>query len=403
MFALVRAVGRFWAVVCFVALSCGSLSARELSLYLDADFQDHENSARSIQVGLETAIAMHSGLLPEGVNLRVVPKDHRGNVKRSAVHFREYLSDPEAIAVVGGLHSPPYLEYRDYVNENNILLLLPWSAAGPITRGSFDGRNWIFRLSVDDTKAGGVLARHAIETRKCQAPALLLWESGWGRSNERTMSAAFETLGMPDIPRVFFSGNLNSDDAKLVAANVAATQADCVLFVGNAREGVEIISALAQMDETFQLISHWGITGGRFAEFVPEQTRDRVGLEILQTCFSYETDHPALQFAKDLFPEDFDTEGRILAPTGFFHGYDLATVFLTALATVDMSQDINALRSAVREALENPDLSAAGLMKSYSGPFSAYSDENPDAHEALGMGDLCLTSYDSQGRVRPPE
>jgi len=47
----------------------------------------------------------------------------------------------------------PYIKNRGLINKNNIPLLVPWAAGGPITRYP-QSDNWVFRLSIDDSKAG---------------------------------------------------------------------------------------------------------------------------------------------------------------------------------------------------------------------------------------------------------
>jgi branched-chain amino acid transport system substrate-binding protein len=125
---------------------------RTIKIYHDADYSNHESSALSMMMGLNTALD-EVGFQLQGYRLELVPKNHRGNSARSKQHMKEFIEDPDALFILGGLHSPPYIRYRDYINENQVLLLIPWAAGGPITRYD-QGLNWVFRLSIDDTKAG---------------------------------------------------------------------------------------------------------------------------------------------------------------------------------------------------------------------------------------------------------
>ncbi|NRB35313.1 MAG: ABC transporter substrate-binding protein [Rhodobacteraceae bacterium] len=370
-------------------------------MYLDAEFHDHAPAARAIEVGVNTALIALKDDLPDGVTVRLVRKDHRGNVKRTTRHLREYLADPNALAVIGGLHSPPYLKHRDYVNENRILLLLPWSAAGPITRTDHS-ENWIFRLSVDDTKAGARIVSHALDVKSCENPALWLWDSGWGRSNEQTMTAALAERGISEPNVLYFSGSLDSEQAKVEALRLVGSGSDCALLVANAAEGSKLILALAKLHASTRVVSHWGITGGLFSELVSAEMREQVGLEVLQTCYSFRHQHPALELARQTYAMEFGASGQIQAPTGFFHGYDIAALLIAALSSASQDASITELRAHVRDRFENAHLSVDGLMRHYERPFSPYSEANPDAHEALGASDLCVTRYDEAGQLIPP-
>lgn len=122
-------------------------------IYFDADQTSGANSADAIFLGAKAAFAQNGNKLG-GRDVELVRLDHRGNSKRSWLNLNKYLKDDNALAVFGGVHSPPYLSHLDKINESGAVLLLPWSAAAPLTRGS-ETQNGIFRLSVDDAKAGG--------------------------------------------------------------------------------------------------------------------------------------------------------------------------------------------------------------------------------------------------------
>jgi branched-chain amino acid transport system substrate-binding protein len=154
-----------------------SLSAQEptpIRLYIDADYTIAKSSAISIERGVRTALSEVDDQFA-GRPIELVRKDHRGSLPRSKRHLDQYLKDEQALAVVSGLHSPPLLAHRDFIKNQEILVLDPWAAAGPITRFP-STENWIFRLAVDDTKAGQVIVDHALgrcsETSLRPAPTL---------------------------------------------------------------------------------------------------------------------------------------------------------------------------------------------------------------------------------------
>lgn len=389
--------------ICLCGLVSGlAAQPRTLSLYLDAEFQEHEPGARAIEVGLLAALHAARDRLPAHLTLQILRMDHRGNVKRSHRHMRDYLNDGSALAMIGGLHSAPYLAYREFVNDNRILLLLPWSAAGPLTR-SAGAENWIFRLSVDDSKAGQRMVEHAIGSKGCARPALWLWDAGWGHSNEDTMRRALREHGIADPLVFYFSGNLIESHARIEALELAGSGADCALLVANAADGAKLVNALAATGDQVSIISHWGLTGGRFHLRTTPVARQAVALEVLQTCYAYQPDHPSMVYARHAFPNDFDAEGRILAPSGFFHGHDLGLILIEALRDAPEGATITVLRAHVHHRLQSGDITVDGFLRGYDRPFRSYTPDDRDAHEALGAGDLCFSSYDAAGRLRPPQ
>jgi len=180
--------------VLFLVNLSPEVSAETIRLYLDADQTGSQSSSISIERGIRTALSEVGNKLG-GRDVEIVLKNHRGNNSRSKSNLQESLDDKQALAVFAGLHSPPLLAHRDFSNDNQVLLLNPWAAAGPVSRPA-SSENWIFRLSVDDSKAGQLIVSHATLQDHKQHPALLLENTGWGKSNERTMTTACAELGI---------------------------------------------------------------------------------------------------------------------------------------------------------------------------------------------------------------
>lgn len=258
-----------------------------LHLYLDADLTHATTSSRSIEQGILTALdEIDNRLL--GYSIELIKLDHRGNSRRSLDNLKIFLDDPRALAVFGGLHSPPLLANRTFINENRILHLIPWAAAGPITRYE-KGENWIFRLSIDDTKAGDVLVRHAVKVRHSKHPALLLEETGWGKSNEKTMKKALERFGASHAGIFWFKWGTREHSARIILRKIIQSGADSILMVANAPEGKLFAKAMADFskEKRIPFISHWGITGGDFPKVVTSKLREKIEFDFLQTSFSF--------------------------------------------------------------------------------------------------------------------
>ncbi len=179
-----------------IATAVGAATSNPLRIYVDADRTRHYASARSIEMGITTAFDQ-AGNTVQGRPVEILTLDHRGNVALSRMNLEKALADPHTLFLLGGMHSPPLIHNRDFINARRLLTLVPWAAGGPITRHP-DPHNWIFRLSVDDDKAGVYLSRHATTVGTCRRPHLLLEHTAWGESNRRTMSEALRaTTGSP--------------------------------------------------------------------------------------------------------------------------------------------------------------------------------------------------------------
>lgn len=393
------------AVLCVAlstALFAKDKNLPEIHVYHDSDYSTHRQSAVAIKMGFLTALEEVDSQT-QGFKIKLLSRDHRGNSNRSFLNFKRFLKDLSGLFVLGGLHSPPYIKYREFINTNQIPLLVPWAAGGPITR--YDkGENWVFRLSVDDTKAGIKLVEFARHS-ECKNPHLLLERTPWGKSNYKSIG---EALGNPEATVTWFDWGMKESSAKIHIREMLAKNSDCILFVGNAIEGKQLVSAMADYpkEQRIPIISHWGITGGNFFEQAKVDLATGIDLHFIQTCFSFqhrplsEQADKVWKNAKRMFADEFAERDFLFAPTGFIHGYDIAKVALAAMDKIELTGDMSKDRVAFRNALEQIDKPVKGLIKTYQNPYSKWSAQNPDAHEALGIDDLCMAYFQSNGSTK---
>lgn len=374
-------------------------------IYISADRTGAKESGISIEQGIMTALD-EIDYKVNGKTIELVVLDHRGSTPRSKEHLNKYLEDDKALAIFSGLHSPPLLSERDFINQNKILMLDPWAAATPITRYP-SSENWIFRLSIDDSKAGYIISRYAIEKDKFKKPYLLLEKTGWGESNEKTMKSALSKYGIDSVEGAWFNWNLGINQAKLLLRQAKESGSDVIFFVGNAPEGKVFAKAMSELEEGERLPirSHWGITGGDFPNIIDKETRDKIDLVFIQTSFSFldMDDHKlgnqVFERSVKLFPDIIKDVKDIKAPTGFVHSYDLSKILIEAIRQGDFEGGIVKTRDSIRVNLENLQNPIEGLVKTYRNPFSVYSSKNIDAHEALGIDDYVMARYGDDNEI----
>jgi len=385
---------------CVMAAAFGQNSYK---IYLDADFTGTKASSISIQQGINVALSEENFIIDK-VKFELVAKNHRGNSLRSKRNLETFLKDNQALAVFSGLHSPPLLANKQFINNNQILTLDPWAAAGPITRAK-DKNNWIYRLSIDDSNAGKFISNQSVKEQFRQ-PYLLLEDTGWGRSNERTMKKALAVNNIEPLGVTWFNWGLGINHAKVLLRDIKASGADVIFFVGNAPEGKTFANAMIALTQDIQLPirSHWGITGGDFAEVINAKARKNLDLRFIQTKFSF-LNQPSSPLAKQVFAQtkniypEINSVDDIKAQTGFIHGYDLTKIFIAAIKQAGLSGIKTDDMLAIKTALENLQKPVAGLIKNYNKPFSAYSLTNKNAHEALSITDYAMGYYQANNSI----
>lgn len=373
-------------------------------IYLDADQSNSSSSGQAIKLGIETALS-EAGHQLGGKQVEVVIKDHHGSTPRSQYHLDQFLSDDTALLVFGGLHSPPLLASRDFINDNEILTLVPWAAATPITRPKTDN-NWIFRLSLDDSKAGTLIINDAINASRLSKPYLLLEDTGWGKANEKTMTKALAENNLSAHGRYFFKWGIGDHEARSVLEKAVSEGADSFVLVSNAPEGITFAKAMLSLEVYKQrpIRSHWGITGGTFASTLGADALRQLDLRFIQTRFSF-LDKPLPQLAKTVLNQASTIQGKVItpdtlkAPAGFIHAYDLTRLLIQAANEVQLTGEVKKDRRLLKHALEHLKAPVQGLIKRYESPFSAYSPVLADAHEALDKQDFVMARFRENGAI----
>lgn len=309
-------------------------------------------------------------------------RDHRRNPARGVANVRELAGMEDVAAIVGGKHTPVILAELEVIHEFGIPYLVPWAAGTTIIDNGYTP-NYVFRVSVRDEHAGGVLVEHA-QSRGLRRPGLILEQTGWGRSNERALREALMDRGLSPVGMEWFIWGERCFEK--ILGRLMASNADALIFVGNAPDGVNFIRALADNPQAAALpvISHWGIVGGDFVLPLGKKL-DQVDLVFLQTFSFFAPPYPdraeqVVRAYTRMFPESGDIRD-ITAPTGVAHAYDLVHLLALAISRAGVTD-----RAAVREALENLDFHR-GMVRDYAPPFTA------DRHDALDRSDYCMARY----------
>ncbi len=377
-------------------------------IHLDRDMTDTYPASRAIEAGLRVAFADFDGsdLIPgREVRIEFVAHDHRKNMYRSKRHMDAFIADPRGLAFVADAHSPQLIKYRDHLNANQALTLVPWAAGGPITRAATE-ENWIFRLSVDDQKAGAVIAADAVRNLGCRDYHLILIDNPWGRSNARTLSEGLARFGRRPSSIQWLPWRADIAYARRLFQTLRPDAEDCVLLVAGAESAAVALAMLdLPWDKRPRLLSHWGIAVSNFPYHVQHAQREAIGLRFVQSCHNlFDKDRPivrrALERLADVGGGQYWAGEHIPAAAGFAHAHDLGRLLIAAMRQASLTGDVLEDRARIRAALERLETPVEGLIKTYWRPFAPYKPGRRDAHEALDLADLCMASFDSENVIR---
>jgi len=372
-----------------------SLSFAQSPLYigLDADMS---------AVAKEGGIAIQRGALIaiEEINkaggilnrpLELVTKDHRGNPARGIANIKAFSKQPDLVAVLGGVHTPVALKELPILHENKMIYLDPWAAGTPIVKNDYKP-NYVFRISVRDEQAGKVLIKHA-KKLGANKVGLLLESTGWGRSNEKSMTNAAIENGVGIAAIEWF--NWGQKDMTKEISSLISQGAEAILLVANAPEGVVAAKSLLELKHTKSLpiISHWGIASGTFVENIGLDNLEKLNLSVLQTYSFTKPTNPELndkiiKIYQKMFDSNVTAESMPGA-VGTAHAYDLIHILAKAIKQAKSTKT-----SEIRTELERLPLHK-GLVKTYSPAFTE------EKHDALWAEDYIISHFDSQGNLVP--
>jgi len=344
-------------------------------------------SGEAIKRGLQIAIdeINAKGGVLGGRKLELVIRDDEGNPQKGVIIARELVEREKVAAVFGGLHTTVALAQVPVWQELKTPYMGAWAAGTNITRNG-QTPNYVFRVSANDDYVDRFLSRYAIEVLKKGKPGLLLENTPWGQSNEAGLTKWFGEKGIKAVGVERF--NWNDPDMSPQLLRLKSAGADHIVLVANAPEGAQVLRSKAKLGWDTAMISHWGISGGRFAELTGDLSE---GVTFLQTYTFSGKQNERGQYVLKMLREKHGVKepGDVIAPVGTANAYD--GLHLVALA---LDQSGSTEGSKVRDALENLKGEYKGLIKTYKRPFT------PEQHDALTDEDYVMVVWKG-GKIVP--
>jgi branched-chain amino acid transport system substrate-binding protein len=334
-----------------------------------------EGITRGLTIAIDEINAA-GGLL--GRRVELVRRDDESNPSKGQVAARELIDQEKVAALFGGIDSPVALAIVPIANQAKVPFVSVWAAATPITRNGAKP-NYVFRVSAVDALVDKALANYAIKTFQAKKLGLVLINNPWGESNDKGLHAAAKEDGI-EIAGV---EKFEDGDVDMVAqlTRLKAAGSDALILVGNAAPGAQVMKSLQRTGWSVPVVSHWGISGGRFPELAGSGAQK---VEFIQTYSFFGKQGPVGEkVLAELAAKYPDIKGPadVVPPVGVANAYD--AMHLVALAiTRSGGTDGDKMREAF-ESLERYE----GLIKTYDHPFSA---EN---HDALNEHDYIMVHF----------
>ena len=345
-------------------------------------------SGEAITRGLTLAIDEINGKggLLGGRMLELVQRDDESTPPKGLIAARELLADKDVVAIFGGIDTPVSMAMIPVLNKEKRVYMGVWAAGTGITRNGANP-NYAFRVSAVDALVDIRLLKFAHQKFGAKKAGLMLINNPWGQSNENGLKAASKADPTVEIAGVEKYENADVDLVPQLT-RLKEAGADCIILVGNAAPGAQVMKSLERMGWNVPVVSHWGISGGRF----PELAGAKAGVpDFVQTYSFFGKQNPVgqrvLAELQKKYPQIKGPQD-VFAPVGTADAYDATHILALAIAQAG-STDADAVRTAL-EGLKTP---YQGLIKTYAPPFT------PENHDALGPDDYVMVHYQGDSIV----
>ncbi len=367
----------------FAALGISGAAAQDIKIgFVGALSGLSAKSGEAITRGMEVAIDeinAKGGVL--GRKLVLIKRDDESNPAKGQIAARELIQNEKVAAIFGGIDTPVAMAIVPIVNKEKVPYIGTWAAGTLITRNGANP-NYVFRVSAVDVLVDKALVNYAAKTYGSKKPGMMLINNPWGESNEKGLTAA---LGDSKIPSAGVEKFEEKDlDMTPHLSRLRANGADAIFLVSNAGPGAQVMKSLERMNWNVPVISHWGISGGRFPELAGAWSQKVVFIQTY-SFFGQQSDvgKQKVSALMKKYP-DIKSVADITPPVGYANAYDAMHLTARAIATGG-GIDGDKIREGFYKIGEHK-----GLIKTYKQPFT------PANHDALTENDYIMVKYQGE-------
>ncbi len=340
-------------------------------------------SGEAITRGMEVAIdeINAKGGLLGGRKLVLVKRDDESNPAKGQIAARELIQNEKVAAIFGGIDTPVAMAIVPIANKEKTPYVGTWAAGTLITRNGA-APNYVFRVSAVDVLVDKALVNYASKAYSAKKPGMMLINNPWGESNEKGLTAA---LGDTNIASAGVEKFEEKDiDMTPQLARLKANGADAIFLVSNAGPGAQVIKSMERMNWNVPVISHWGISGGRFPELAGAWSQKVVFIQTY-SFFGQQNDVGKQKVAALMkkYP-DIKSVADITPPVGYANAHDAMQLTAMAIAAGGGTEG-----DKIREGFYKVG-EYKGLIKTYKQPFT------PANHDALSENDYIMVKYQGE-------
>ena len=288
-----------------------------------------------------------------GRPLLLVERDDEAKNEVGVQIAQELINKEQVVATMGFINTGVALASQRFYEENEIPVINNVATGTLITQQFLppaNAKNYIFRMSANDTIQSGMIVEEAIGRRGFKKPAILADSTNYGQFGRADLVKALAAKGIKPVTEEKFNIGDTDMTAQLLRAKEAG--ADVILTYGIGPELAQIANGMAKLGWKLPLIGSWTLS---MSTFIDNAGANGEGAVMPQTFIQSPSTPKRAGFIK-AYQAAYHID-RIPSPISAAQGYDGVYILAAAIAQAKSTEG-----PAIQAALENLTTKVDGVV-----------------------------------------
>ncbi len=319
-----------------------------------------------------------------GRQIKLIERDDEAKNERGVQVSQELINRERVVATLGFINTGVSLAGQRFYEQAKIPVINNVATGSIVTQQFLPPQfpdNYIFRNSANDSIQAEMIAEEAVDKRGFKKVAILADSTNYGQLGREDLEKALARRGVKAVAEEKFNIGDVDMTAQLLRAKQAGAQA--ILTYGIGPELAHIANGMATLGWRVPMVGSWTLS---MSNFIDNAGKNGNGARMPQTFIEAPANTPKRKAFVEAYHKAYNVE-RIPSPVSAAQGYDSMYLMAAAIKQAGSTDGVK-----IREALENLKTPIAGVIKTYSHPYTHAN------HEAINKVDVVMGEV-KDGRV----
>ncbi len=319
-----------------------------------------------------------------GRQIKLIERDDEAKNERGVQVSQELINRERVVATLGFINTGVSLAGQRFYEQAKIPVINNVATGSIVTQQFLPPQfpdNYIFRNSANDSIQAEMIAEEAVDKRGFKKVAILADSTNYGQLGREDLEKALARRGLKAVAEEKFNIGDVDMTAQLLRAKQAGAQA--ILTYGIGPELAHIANGMATLGWRVPMVGSWTLS---MSNFIDNAGKNGNGARMPQTFIEAPANTPKRKAFVAAYHKAYHVD-RIPSPVSAAQGYDSMYLMAAAIKQAGSTDGVK-----IREALENLKTPIAGVIKTYSHPYTHAN------HEAINKADVVMGEV-KDGRV----